>query len=684
MNKFILIDHSIQKYGGHNLEYAIHVLRAAEKMGYKPVLAVSIAFQMVDAGDDLEGIQIIPAYYYDFWGNRAGSKSKIKKVLKLRLKNRIRFRWRFLRTYSWFGILLSVNNYNEYIQRGSLNFFSLLAKSALALPLLYFLGIARGAKQTWRAIKELFRDGYIHQIWRWSKRCIVAFRPIVRSIFAPVIFFNRHKYDIYTRYKKNRQIKAFAKDTYRLFRKISLQEGDIVFIPTLSEYDMLGLLGYMKKHKASKQASWHLLFRRNIFEGREPSYNMQFERLSLLRKKFLKFSIESGDHRVKFYTDTDKLTAQYNYLRTVKFVTLPIPINEELQTESVRIPPRTLRAVYIGDARREKGYQFLPRLARGVYRDFLEKGRLELIAQSNFSFDKDVYRYNADVVLAKKQLQYFYKGVTIIDHPLSTSEYKNLVLSSDIGILMYDRNNYYARSSGAFVEYLGIGVPVIVTSGSWMADQLANFIYAYHQELVKRPDISVVQRVEHYDWWHVSEGYLLPSNGTLTMGGHQQPLYCHVERDPQANHVLLSFRFATPGLQGVYVTVQLTEWDLEGYKIRTQRQTIGKSEQHPSSCLFRLTDGCDSISLSFHNAFDNSLIGLKDIVLEYLAPSSCEIPLSSVGLIVDDVEDAIEAIGEIVNYYPHYLQTAQAVRKQWNEWNNAQTLVSQIILHSSR
>ena len=684
MNKFILIDHSIQKYGGHNLEYAIHVLRAAEKMGYKPVLAVSIAFQMVDAGDDLEGIQIIPAYYYDFWGNRAGRKSKVKKVLKLRLKDRIRFRWHFLRKYSRLGILLSADSYNEYIQRSNLSFFSLLANSAVALPLFYFLGIARGVKQTWCAIKELFRDGYIHRIWRWLKKCAGAFRPIVRSIFSPVVFLNRHKYDIYKRLKKNRQIKAFGKDTYRLFRKISLQEGDVVFIPTLSEYDMLGLLGYLKNHKESKQASWHLLFRRNIFEGREPGYNMQLDRLAFLRKKFLKFSIESSDHRVRFYTDTDKLTDQYNYLRTVSFVTLPIPINEELQKEGVRIPPKTLRAVYIGDARREKGYQFLPGLARGVYKDFLDTDRLEFIVQSNFSFDKDVYRYNAEVVLAKKQLEYFDKGVTIIDHPLSTSEYKNLVLSSDIGILMYDRNNYYARSSGAFVEYMGIGVPVIVTSGSWMADQLADFIYAYHQKLVQRPDIRMVRRVKPRDWWHVSGGFLHPTNGTLAMGGHQMPLYSHIKRELQANHVLLSFRFVAPGLQGVYVTVQLTEWDRDGYKIRTQRQTVGKSDRYPSSCLFRLTKGCRTVSISFHNAFDNFLVALKDVTLQYLEPSSGEIPLSSVGVIVDDIEDAIEALGEIVNHYPHYLKTAQDVRKQWNEWNNARSLVRQIISQSAR
>ncbi len=44
MNQFIVVDHSIKRIGGHNYEYALHVLSAAERQGYRPILAVNRRF----------------------------------------------------------------------------------------------------------------------------------------------------------------------------------------------------------------------------------------------------------------------------------------------------------------------------------------------------------------------------------------------------------------------------------------------------------------------------------------------------------------------------------------------------------------------------------------------------------------------------------------------------------------
>src|SRR4051812_44109658 len=44
MPRFVLLDHSIKRLGGHNFEYAIQVLAAAKQAGYEPVLAVNRRF----------------------------------------------------------------------------------------------------------------------------------------------------------------------------------------------------------------------------------------------------------------------------------------------------------------------------------------------------------------------------------------------------------------------------------------------------------------------------------------------------------------------------------------------------------------------------------------------------------------------------------------------------------------
>jgi hypothetical protein len=45
MAKFILIDHSIVGLVGHHYESAMHVLQAAEQVGYEPILATNRGFK---------------------------------------------------------------------------------------------------------------------------------------------------------------------------------------------------------------------------------------------------------------------------------------------------------------------------------------------------------------------------------------------------------------------------------------------------------------------------------------------------------------------------------------------------------------------------------------------------------------------------------------------------------------
>jgi hypothetical protein len=75
--KFVLIDHSILDVGGHYYEYAVHVLEAARRAGYEPVLVTNREF-------DPEG-ETVPwtvhrAYRHGFWVHQAPS--RLSKILK--------------------------------------------------------------------------------------------------------------------------------------------------------------------------------------------------------------------------------------------------------------------------------------------------------------------------------------------------------------------------------------------------------------------------------------------------------------------------------------------------------------------------------------------------------------------------------------------------------------------------
>ena len=45
MPRFVLLDHSLKGVGGHHFDYALHVLRAADELGYEPVLVSNKRFR---------------------------------------------------------------------------------------------------------------------------------------------------------------------------------------------------------------------------------------------------------------------------------------------------------------------------------------------------------------------------------------------------------------------------------------------------------------------------------------------------------------------------------------------------------------------------------------------------------------------------------------------------------------
>jgi hypothetical protein len=102
-------------------------------------------------------------------------------------------------------------------------------------------------------------------------------------------------YDSYVRYAWRRtqlfcKRRAFVADSLRLFRQISLAEGDLVFMPTAAAADVLGLADLIRSHLDATKATWHLLFRREIDDT--------------LRRGLERFGSRLSQQGVHFYTET--------------------------------------------------------------------------------------------------------------------------------------------------------------------------------------------------------------------------------------------------------------------------------------------------------------------------------------------------------------------------------------------
>jgi glycosyltransferase involved in cell wall biosynthesis len=472
------------------------------------------------------------------------------------------------------------------------------------------------------------------------------------------------------------KMRQFGKDTWRLFRQVRLENGDIVFIPTLSHVEMLGLLHYLKKDPSSTQATWHLLFRRNLYSGREPDYAAQDEALRPIRNAFFQFLENLPTHKVYFYTDTEELTAQYNRLLGVKrFKTLPIP-HTYPPLECLHSDRRPLRVIYVGDARAEKGYHHLPRIVQDLWADYVETGKVVFIFQSNYNTPEG----EPEAIVARSQLECYPKDkVILVKEPLSSEEYWKLLSSGDINLLLYDRDNYYARSSGIFIESLALGVPVIVPAGTWMARQLADEIYRYHVSLMQKMEILKFRREDELRWRRHGQPELNPMlNGELTFGGADAKAFCWLAVPKGATHLLVSFRIIT---SKAFVEVYVAQIDNNNKTKRANSLIVTHGvDKKFASALVLLERDIVKIWLAFSNAFSNLITIISNVQIAFLRSDafSQKCPLSAVGLIYNHPDEISDCVREMVDHYEHYRATAQEFARKVYQRHCADELVKEI------
>ena len=434
MPKFVVIDHSIADLGGHHYGYAAHVLDAAERAGYQPVLATNRRFaQPLGRGAGLgetRGDQapwpIHRVYEFDFW---AESEAGWLRQVRRSIANRV------LRTCAVFKSrrLYGAGNVAHNPARRERD----EASPEPRFPEPQFPEPQFNEPQLNDKIAPLLADV--------CRRTLGQPHPLPPQTVKA----------------------AFARDTKRLFEKVALGADDVVFIPTISHRDMLGLAEFFGAANQDADATWHLLFRWSLPQGSVQGDAAASSERTEIRAAFESFQREAGSRGIYFYTDSEELTEQYNQLGTFRFRTLPIPHTHTSRERIDGQGPR--RITYLGDARREKGYHLLPAIVWELKTDYLETGKARFVVQSN----PNPREGEAETASARAELGRFPSSlVTLYDEPLSTEGYQDLLRNSDITLLPYDRNDYSARSSGILAESLAAGIPVIVPAGTWLSRQL--------------------------------------------------------------------------------------------------------------------------------------------------------------------------------------------------------------------
>lgn len=661
--KFILIDQSIASIAGHHYEYAVHVLEAAKRAGYEPCLATHVRFAKAAQKTPW---RTYPFYRFSFWAAQETGQIGLVSWILGQL-GWMRFRWRLFYNYSLFGLLWAVRDrFSEFLFKQPLDRVHIVSLATL-IPAAILLKIARFiglilllpvmllvflARSTVRVLKAGgFPKSYVHSVLADA----ADLRYFINQVIARRIAFLQW-------WQQYRALKSFRKDTERLLREANAQPGDIVFVPTLSAIELMGLAAMLQGKPAA--ASWHLLFRRDIFRGRESDYGGQGWRVGGLRNSLQVSMAKLRGHDIRFYTDTDELTRQYNMLGAVNFITAPIPHTHTPVPPGA--PKKTLRLIYVGDARGEKGYHWIPRLVNDLWDDYVATGRISFHLQSNFNIPQG----EPEAVIAKEQLLQLAArkpgAIELIDRPMTSEQYKAFLLSGDINLLMYEATNYYARSSGILVESLSAGVPVLVPEGSWLARQ---FRTAVHEHWKSLP--ASIRCLQHYALtdlrWQMqgSVRALTPLNGELTLSGAGK-LFTWLR--PPAGTERLLLRFRLPAAREC--TLSVDQLDARGLSLGTTRQLLEAGENGETMALLPLLPKAARLWIGLHGA-----PSVAAITIDALA-GDC--PQSAVGVAYQEPSQISSLVRELIERHEHYAATARTFSEAWVTYHNADRLVAEL------
>ena len=474
------------------------------------------------------------------------------------------------------------------------------------------------------------------------------------------------------------KIGEFAKNSQDLFNKISLSEGDIVFLPTSGLVEMFGISECAIKNHSLQNVTWHFLFRRNLYNGTPENYSFMYIKMRLLKLAFDNFLKKTKIHAI-FYTDSDQLTDQYDRMESVKFHTLPLP--HTIPKPATRQKKNKLQITYLGDARTEKGYQYLPQLVQDFWVDYVKNDKVSFVIQSNYNIPDG----EPAPVVAREQLHHFPsdKVKLILESP-SVEEYGKILEESDVIILPYDKTNYYARSSGILVEALCHGIPVLVPSGTWLSRQFTSEVYKYHESLKDN-----LQTIESHDDKDLDIRYdgsgekLSTTNNRLRLDWKIPQAHCWLRVPKDSSFALVKIHFAKENTSSALI-VYATQLNDEKISLFERGYFIEKSDLPYATVLVPLVPKVSKIWLGFKYPYTETNLAIEKIQVDLLkseVPTN-KIPWSSVGIVYDHTERISHNLKNLLENYDHYLDTARSFADAYYGKHNARELVMTLIEQS--
>lgn len=272
-------------------------------------------------------------------------------------------------------------------------------------------------------------------------------------------------------------IEVFRTDLRKLLITLQVGAADHVYLPTTHGRELVAVRRLLDELPAANCPTFHLEFRNPLFLGSpdpDAATTGEAEPWPLVahehRLWFQHYREMGVSDRVRLYTDAEPLSQEYERVAQLPLAVLPVPFRSRLLQPQTHRATAPLRLTYLGEPRDDKGFHWLPALARQLWRDDAVRGRVELHCQASMASPS----VNPRSIAARRRLQKYpqdwvrWSGQT---GPLSAEAYYELLTQADIVLFPYEPARYQTATSGTFAEALAAGKPTVVPAGTWLANQ---------------------------------------------------------------------------------------------------------------------------------------------------------------------------------------------------------------------
>ena len=457
--KFYIINNGMKNLRGHYFETAISIAEAARDMGWRPILTGHATCEL---GMIPEWLEFYPVFRTDHWmASKIEDQSHIETLInfaeyqKTSIKN----------VKAGKATFQQFINSRFYI-RPELDAFNTTQEKNLFLN------------------KVIQRIQEIHHNEGMIKLALKCLKKIIRECCPPLILkILKKSLPLFIKKTPNKKLSfdidhelqscsLFKNDLSKILALTKASPSDFVFLPTAHGRELLAIAQICEEAKIAPR--FGLEFRHALdFPLVILPPNEEHAYVAQHRFYFERIKEKGLSNKICLFTDTKELAKDYFKFSNLNFSVLPIPFRQDfLENHNVILPKNkeTLRIVYIGDPREEKGFHWIPFLIDFLSTDYLKTNKVILDIQASLHpVNSELKCINALEILKSYPREWInFHG---LNGPLNPESYYKLLSNAHIIICPYDKFTYHSRSSGTLTEAIAAGVPTIVPAETWLSNQ---------------------------------------------------------------------------------------------------------------------------------------------------------------------------------------------------------------------